>query len=175
MNVVTRAGIVLVTVMLIGTVSGCAAAPVGAPPPAPASSEASPADSATCAEVAVVVNFGPLDAPPITACVAAGTAADVLALAGVTTEGTLDYGDQVVCRVNERPSPSEEVVIEGQEPFVESCATLNAAAYWALWVKTSSGSDWEYAQEGAATLELADGQAVGLVYTAGTDSVPPEG
>jgi hypothetical protein len=42
-----------------------------------------------------------------------------------------------------------------------------------MWVKESPGGDWGYAEEGVATLELAGGQSLGLVYTEGTDSVPP--
>ena len=142
--------------------SGCAAAS------SPSSSET----PAAC-EVAVVVNFGPLDEPTVEACAAAGPATDVLAAAGVSTEGTVDYGDQVVCRVNGQPSPDEEVALEGEEPFVETCQTLNDLAYWALWIKTAADAEWEYAQEGIATLELAPGQVVGLVYTPVAETVTP--
>lgn len=142
--------------------SGCAAA-----------SSPTPSDTSAACEVAVVVNFGPLDEPSVDGCAAAGPATDVLAAAGVTTEGTVDYGDQVVCRVNGQPSPDEEVVLEGEEPFVETCQTLNDFAYWALWVKTAADADWEYAQEGVATLELAPGQSVGLVYTPIAETIEP--
>ncbi len=128
-----------------------------------------------CEQVTVVVDFGPLDEPSIAACGAAGAASDILAGAAITTEGTVDYGDQVVCRVNNEPSPDEEVTIEGVPPFIESCQTLNATAYWALWVKNTAESEWEYAQEGVNTLELSDGQSLGLVYTPGTESTPPQG
>jgi hypothetical protein len=50
-----------------------------------------------------------------------------------------------------------------------------ATAYWALWVKNSPDGEWEYALEGVGTLELEAGQSVGLVYTAGLESVPPAG
>jgi len=143
--------------------SGCTAAP----------SQTPAATSAAC-EVTVVVDYGVLDKDSVRECTDAGVATDVLAAAGITTKGTDDYGDQVVCRVNGEPSEKETVSIEGQAPFVESCKTLNSVAYWALWVKQSTNADWEYAQEGASTLELTDGQSVGLVYTAGTDSTPPQ-
>jgi hypothetical protein len=48
-------------------------------------------------------------------------------------------------------------------------------AYWALWVKKDAGAKWAYATEGVNTLQLAKGESVGLVYTAGTDSTPPQG
>jgi hypothetical protein len=67
----------------------------------------------------------------------------------------------VICRVDDQPAPD-----------VESCDTLPADAYWALWVKDADG-EWGYAEEGVATLQLEAGQSVGLVYTEGTDSVPP--
>lgn len=155
--------IILLPALIAGSLAlaGCAA---GDSPDAPTSD---------ACEVTVVVDFGVLDAPSVEECVAAGPALDVLDAAGVTTEGTADYGDAVVCRVNREPAPDEQVAIPGEAPFVESCATLNAVAYWALWVKPSADADWEYAQEGLTTLELAPGQAVGLVYTVGTDSVPP--
>lgn len=146
---------------------------------APTTPESTPVPEATadggCAEVGVVVDFGVLDEPPIAECVSAGIAVDVLADAGITTAGTVDYGDQVICRVNEQPAPDEQVVVEGQQPFTESCQTLNSVAYWALWFKAAPDAEWEYAQEGATTLELTDGQSVGLVYTPGTDSIPPQG
>lgn len=156
---------VIAGALLLG---GCAApAPTSAPVP-----EAT-ADGG-CAEVAVVVDFGVLDEPSVAECVSAGVAVDVLADAGITTSGTVDYGDQVICRVNEQPDPEEQVVIEGEEPFIESCQTLSSVAYWALWFKSAPDAEWEYAQEGATTLQLSDGQSVGLVYTAGTDSIPPQ-
>ncbi len=154
-------------VALALALAGCATAtPESTPVP-----EAT--ESGACEQVSVVVDFGPLEEPSIGECAAAGAATDILAEAGITTEGTVDYGDAVVCRVNDEPSADETVTIDGQS-FTESCATLNAVAYWALWVKTAPDAEWEYAQEGVNTLQLTDGQSVGLVYTAGTDSVPPK-
>ena len=149
--------------------AGCAvAAPVSTP-------TATPTSAGACEKVTIVVDFGVLDHPSVNACTDAGVAADALKAAGITTEGTVDYGDQVICRVNDEPAPDETVTIDGQAPFMESCNTLNSVAYWALWVKASADAKWDYAQEGAATLQLTDGQSVGLVYTAGTDSTPPKG
>ncbi len=149
--------------------AGCT---ISAPTATPSSA---PATSGACEQVTIVVDFGVLDHPSVEACSAAGVAANAFKDAGITTEGTVDYGDQVICRVNHEPAPDETVTIKGQAPFTEQCQTLNSVAYWALWVKSSPDAKWEYAQEGAATLKLTDGQSVGLVYTAGTDSTPPEG
>ncbi len=144
--------------------------------PAPSSSAETQGTSGdTCDLVTVTVEFGPIDEAPIAGCVAAGVASDVLQEASVVTEGTVDYGDQVVCRVNNLPSADEEVLIEGEAPYIETCQTLSSVAYWALWVKTAPDAEWEYAQEGVTTLQLTDGQSVGLVYTPGTETVEPQG
>lgn len=151
--------------------AGCAAVSTAA--------DAGPAASASptaegCAGATVVVDFGILDEDPVRECVDAGAAADALAAAGVTTEGTVEWGDQVVCRVDGRPAADETVEAPGAEPFVEACQAMPAAtAYWAMWVKSAPDAEWEYAQEGIGTLQLAEGESLGLVYTTGTDSTPP--
>lgn len=121
-----------------------------------------PSDSGPCAEVTIVVDFGTLKSPALKKCATAGTAAEALKAAGIATEGTADYGDQVVCRVDELPSPASE-----------SCAKLPSAAYWAVWVKPAGGV-WAYAQEGVTTQQVTAGQSLGLVYTVGSDSTPPQ-
>lgn len=168
MTRIVRASAPTLTVLVALVLAGCATAPTDA-----GTNPAPDETTGVCGGVTVVVDFGPLDEPSLGACSTAGAASDILVQVGITTEGTVDYGDQVVCRVNDQPSPDEEVTIEGAPPFVESCQTLNAAAYWALWVKNDPESQWEYAQEGVNTLELSDGQSVGLVYTPGTESIPP--
>jgi hypothetical protein len=166
----TRTVPVLAAAALALALAGCAA-PVAEPTSTPIPEATA---DGSCEQVSVVVDFGPLDEPSVAGCAAAGPALDVLDEAGVVTEGTADYGNAVVCRVNDLPSPDEPVEIEGEEPFTESCDTLNSVAYWALWVKNTPDGQWEYAQEGVNTLELTDGQSVGLVYTPGTDSIPPQ-
>lgn len=154
-----------VPVLLLLGLAGCAGAAGDATPSAsPSPSASASADaSGPCEEVTLVVDFGTLDSPSLRECVPAGTAAAALEAAGVTTEGTADYGDQVVCRVDDLPSPD-----------VESCATLPSGAYWALWIKPSADGEWDYALEGVATQQVAAGESVGLVYTVGTDSTPPK-
>lgn len=167
---------------LLAALSGCAttgaATDSGAGSTAPATAAAE-ADAATldCAGVTVVVDFGTLDADSVTECVdatEATAASEALASAGVTTTGSAEYGDQIVCRVNDRPAADETVEVEGQESFTESCASMPPAyAYWALWVRDSAGADWKYAQEGLGTLEAQPGQSVGLVYTTGIETPTP--
>ncbi|MEP6481147.1 MAG: hypothetical protein ABJA94_03980 [Rhodoglobus sp.] len=157
----------VVFAIAVMALAGCTAATPASTP------SAAPATSGPCEKVTVVVDFGVLKQPSIKACVSPGLASDVLKEASVTTVGTADYGNQVVCRVNNEPTPEETVTIPGQPPFVESCNTLNSVAYWALWVKTSSDAKWDYAQDGVTTLKLTAGESVGLVYTPGTESTPP--
>jgi hypothetical protein len=147
------------TVLLALVLTGCAGAA-----PRDDAATTTPAADGTCEadQVRLVVEFGALGADEVDTCAPPGPAVDALASAGITTEGTADYGDQVVCRVDELPAPD-----------VESCTTLPSDAYWALWVKGAPDDEWGYAEEGVATLELAAGQSLGLVYTQGTDSIPP--
>ncbi|CAN5446355.1 hypothetical protein BH10ACT6_BH10ACT6_11230 [soil metagenome] len=156
-----RASLALVP-LLAFALAGCAASGSGSastPIPSPAASTAGP-----CAEVTVVVEFTTLAHKPITACAPAGVASDVLKAAKLTIAGTTDYGNQVICRVDDLPAPA-----------VESCATLPSAAYWAMWIRTSADAKWEYAQEGVATQQLTAGQSLGLRYTLGDDTTPPQG
>ncbi|TFB69550.1 hypothetical protein E3O06_14505 [Cryobacterium glaciale] len=178
----TRTVSTLGALVLLAALSGCATADSGAA----ASSSASAAATATaeadaaagnCAGVTVVVDFGTLDADTVTECVDATepiAASQTLATTGVTTEGSVEYGDQIVCRVNERPAADETVVVEGEESFTETCASMPPAyAYWALWVKAAPDADWDYAMEGLGTLEVEPGQSVGLVYTTGIETPTP--
>lgn len=177
----------LATLILFGVLalSGCAAAATTPPETsgtgsgAATSAATGAASGAACAGVKVVVDFGTLAAPAITDCVDTGSATTmaasaVMTTAAVTTEGTVQYGDQVVCRVNGRPAADETVTVAGQAPFVESCQSMAPAfAYWALWIQPTPGAAWEYAQEGLGSLQVAPGQSLGLVFTTGTETPTP--
>lgn len=92
-------------------------------------------------------------------------AADVLAAAGVETEGTEEYGDQVVCRVDGAPADDVPLIAEDGTEHLETCASMPAAfAYWSLWVRPAGG-EWAYAEEGLSTLQLEPGAALGLLFT----------
>ena len=134
--------------------------------------------SGDCDGVVVEVNFGTMKAERISSCIAFEgdeiLAKDALAQAAVEIEGTVIYPDQIVCRVNGLPSPTEPLLIEGQEPHLEACVDMPPEfAYWALWVKNGPASEWEYATEGAATLKLSRGQAVGLAFASGDQAPTP--
>ncbi len=131
-----------------------------------------------CDGVVVEVNFGALGAEQISQCISFEgeeiLAKDVLAQAGVEVEGTITYPDQIVCRVNGLPSATEPFEIEGQEPYLEPCADMPPEfAYWALWIKANQAAEWEYAPEGAATLKLTRGEAVGLAFASGDQAPAP--
>ena len=175
----------LLSLLLVGALalSGCAASTPSpeADPTAAATTEAS-ADAgagADCEGIAVIVDFGTLDEDAASECVDATSATAATAAldeAGITTEGSVEWGDAIVCRVNDRPGPDETVEVAGEASFVESCQSMPPAyAYWALWVKPSADAEWEYAQEGLGTLEVEPGQSVGLVYTTGTETPTPAG
>ncbi|MDY7527871.1 MULTISPECIES: hypothetical protein [unclassified Cryobacterium] len=178
---------VLVTLTLLGALalSGCATGPstspsgTAAPRAAATAAATESASPEACSGVRVVVDFGTLAAPKITDCVDTGTATTIAAsavmkTAAVATEGTVQYGDQVVCRVNGRPAADETVTVTGQASFVESCQSMAPAyAYWALWIQQSPGAAWEYAQEGLGSLQVTPGQSLGLVFTTGTETPTP--
>jgi hypothetical protein len=131
-----------------------------------------------CSGVTVEVNYGTLSDDHFAECVEfegeSALATEVLAFAGVTTEGTEAYGDLVVCRVNDLPSDEKEIVVEGEEPYLETCAEMPPAfAYWALWQKPDQESPWDYAMEGVGTLMVMPGSSLGLAFSSGDDVVMP--
>ena len=100
-------------------------------------------------------------------------AADAFSIAAVQTEGTEEYGDQVVCRVNGLPAEDQAIPAEDGSDYFETCASMPAAfAYWSLWVKPADG-EWGYAQEGPSTQELEPGDAVELLFTLNGEPAAP--
>jgi hypothetical protein len=178
----SRTAAVLGAFALLAALSGCATTVSGTGSGSTsldAATDSAQADASaeTCAGVSIIVDFGTLDADSVTACADATTtiaATEALASAGITTEGSVEYGDLIVCRVNDRPAADESVAVEGQESFTESCASMPPPyAYWALWVQVSPDTDWNYSEEGLGTLEVQPGQSVGLVYSTGIETPTP--
>lgn len=134
------------------------------------------AESAGC--VTVVIDYGILSEEKVSNCIevpAEGLVAkEILLSADITTEGTLTYGDQIVCRVNNLPAADTAFEVEGQEPHTETCADMPPAfAYWALWIKDSDSADWAYAEEGIGTLRLMPGQSIGLAFSTNGETPTP--
>ncbi|WP_345800170.1 hypothetical protein AAIB33_11905 [Microbacterium sp. AZCO] len=136
--------------------------------------------SGDCAGVTIVVDASALelgeDDPSQATCIPTATAiaaSDALAQADVTTEGTKQYGDQVVCRVNGVPAADLAIKNPDGTDYFEQCESMPAAfAYWSLWVEPKGGA-WEYAQEGLSTLQLQPGESLALLFSLnGTPASP---
>ena len=100
---------------------------------------------------------------------------EVLRDAGVRVEGTAQWGAAFVCRVDGRPSASEEIVLPDGRAVTEPCdRTPSTDAYWSLWT-ADPGTDaaWTYAQTGVGDMALAPGAALGLVFSVGPDAPTP--
>ncbi|WP_243074197.1 hypothetical protein [Microbacterium sp. SS28] len=161
---------------LLLTLAACSSTPTASDPTA--DTTPSPA-SGDCAGVTIVVDASVLeldDDPSQKACVEtdeAIVAADALAELGVTTEGTDEYGDQVVCRVDGVPAEDYALTAEDGSDYFEKCESMPAAfAYWSLWVQPEGG-EWEYAQEGLSTQQLQPGESLALLFSLNGEPAAP--
>ncbi|GMA31927.1 hypothetical protein [Litorihabitans aurantiacus] len=103
------------------------------------------------------------------------TAREALDLIGVSTEGTTEYGDAVICRVDGVPAADLEIANPEGGSYTEECAGMPAAfAYWGMWVKTVNGP-WDYAQEGVDTQPLEQGEQLELLFTLNGEPTSPDG
>ena len=155
---------------LLLTLAACSQTPTATEPSASAGD---------CAGVTIVVDASVLeldDDPSQQTCVETDTAiaaSDALDEADVTTEGTVEYDDQVVCRVNGVPAEDFALPAEDGSDYFETCEAMPAAfAYWGLWVQPEGG-EWEYAQEGLSTLQLEPGESLALVFTLNGEPATP--
>ena len=142
-------------------------------------SASAPASEGECAGVTVVVDATVLeleDDPSQKTCIVSDgaiAASDALDEADVTTEGTVEYGDQVVCRVNGVPAEDYALKAEDGSDYFETCEAMPAAfAYWSLWVQPEGG-EWEYAQEGLSTLQLEPGESLALLFSLDGEPAAP--
>lgn len=137
----------------------------------------SSADAGPCEGVKVIVDSGALkqDAASTSTCVDVDeptVAADLLKEADIKTEGTEQYPNELVCRVNGVPAADFDITHKGGT-YREECKGMPAAfAYWALWVKPATG-DWAYAQEGLATLKVSPGESLELLFTVDGEPATP--
>ena len=145
--------------------------------PTATSAATSSAADAPCDGVKVIVDSGALDqaAAETSTCVSVDgstVAADVLKEAEIKTEGTTEYPNELVCRVNGVPAADFDITHKGGT-YREECGKMPAAfAYWALWVKPATG-DWGYAQEGLATLKVSPGESLELLFTVDGEPAAP--
>jgi hypothetical protein len=170
---------------LLVTLSACAG-PAADTSATPAASEiVIPAVAGPCEEVddvegvTVIVDasaLGDADEASATWCVPAEEpilASEALDLARIGVEGTEEYGDQVVCRVDGVPAEDLALTAEDGKEYFETCASMPAAfAYWSLWVRPAAG-EWAYAEEGLSTLELEPGESLALLFTLNGEPASP--
>ncbi|MEW1835628.1 hypothetical protein [Microbacterium sp. NPDC079995] len=179
----SRALPALAAAVLALALCACApAAPNADPGPSP-SDEPTFSWSVDCEPetgVTIFVDLGNLpgaDDVPFHACIPADgpiAATDALAAAGVELEGTTEYGDAIVCRVNGLPAADEPVGSTEDPDYVETCESMPAGfAYWGLWVRTSLYDEWDYAQEGIDTLQLAPGESLELLFSLDGEPAAP--
>lgn len=176
----TAAASTLAAAGLLLTLAACSTPAATQPTtsaPASTAAASSSAASGPCAGVKVIVNSGALKqaAADSSVCVAVDgptPAAKVLEEAKVKTEGTAEYPNELVCRVNGVPAADLDITHKGGT-YREDCSKMPAAfAYWALWVKPASG-DWAYAQEGLATLQVSPGESLELLFTVDGEPAAP--
>ena len=89
-------------------------------------------------------------------------ALDLLASVNLSTQGTQDYGNAVLCRLGDFPDAA-----------VETCEVMPPAeSYWAVLVKEhrlialpfDTGAVWGWAQTGINEVYLNPGDSLGLVF-----------
>jgi hypothetical protein len=166
---------------LLLTLAGCstpaATQPSASAPASPASASAASTTAGPCAGVKVIVDSGALKqaAADTSTCVSVDgptVASKVLDEAKVKTEGTTQYPNEIVCRVNGVPAADFDIKHK-DGTYREECKGMPAAfAYWGLWVKPASG-EWAYAQEGLATLKVSPGESLELLFTVDGEPAAP--
>jgi hypothetical protein len=166
---------------LLLTLAGCstpaATQPSASAPASSASASAASTTAGPCAGVKVIVDSGALKqaAADTSTCVSVDgptVASKVLDEAKVKTEGTTQYPNEIVCRVNGVPAADFDIKHK-DGTYREECKGMPAAfAYWGLWVKPASG-EWAYAQEGLATLKVSPGESLELLFTVDGEPAAP--
>jgi hypothetical protein len=176
----TAAASSLAAAGLLFTLAACSTPAATQPTTSAPDSTATASSSAAagpCAGVKVIVDSGALKqaAADKSVCVpvdAKTPASKVLDEAKVKTEGTTQYPNELVCRVNGVPAADFDIIHKGGT-YREECKGMPAAfAYWSLWVKPASGA-WAYAQEGLATLHVSPGESLELLFTVDGEPAAP--
>lgn len=91
-------------------------------------------------------------------------ALDFIKQAGYTTEGTIKYGNAVLCRLNNMPSNKQE-----------SCSEMPPEnAYWAVIIKKKQTlllprNEWGWAEKAINETYLSAGDSIGLVFSTNGD------
>ena len=116
--------------------------------------------------VTLYVDYGPLNnGVKTSACIPVEgktNALDLLASANLSTQGTQDYGDAILCRLGGFPDVA-----------IETCEVMPPAeSYWAVLIKEREvipfpfdlQGEWGWAQVGINEVYLNAGDSLGLVF-----------
>lgn len=97
--------------------------------------------------------------------VAAGTTAlDALRAAGFEVEGVSRWGDAFVCRIDGIPAPEEELALQSDPGYRETCLdTPPTQASWASW-QAAAEEPWTYSTTGARARSVTDGDLEGWTF-----------
>jgi hypothetical protein len=131
---------------------------------APASAGVVSGACTTSKGVTVVVNFGSLGGGTQVKCNTSATASTsgytAMNAVGFVTKGTAHDGEGFICRINNKPSPTQEQCIK----------TPPATAYWSYWHAANGGS-WTYSSLGAMSHKVEAGGFEGWSF--GNGNTPP--
>lgn len=131
--------------------------------------------------VTVVVDFRDLGGATVVRCAPGsggqpfqGTGLEAIQAAGIQLAGTSQHGLSVVCRVNGRPAPDEELSIPGDDAYIEQCAQMPpASAFWSYW-QADNGGSWAFSQRGVTSTTARAGGFEGLSFSLNsTAGAPP--
>lgn len=123
---------------------------------------ARPANAAACPSttgVTVVVDFTKLGGGVVVACDPVDPATGIAALqgAGFTVTGTQRFGLAFVCRINGKPTPTQDACV----------VTPPSTAYWSYWHAARHGT-WTFSTSGATSYNPAPNTVEGWAFGAGT-------
>lgn len=139
--------------------------------------------------VTVVIDFqklhnnGGVPASTITRCSpnanpgTARTGIKALQDAGISVAGTAQWGLGFVCRLEGRPSATENIPRVSNPTYKEQCVvTPPAEAYWSYWHANGAGTTWTYSSFGALNRNVVPGGFEGWSFSlnrnASTNPVP---
>jgi hypothetical protein len=118
--------------------------------------------------VTVVVDFQQLGGQTIVRCAPgsqARTGLEVLQDSGFQVEGVQRWGSGFVCRIENRPSGSEPLPVDGADGYREACVdTPPAAAFWGYWQADDRG-EWRYSESGVKNTTVGSGGFQGWSFS----------
>ncbi|SFI57403.1 ABC transporter substrate-binding protein [Amycolatopsis regifaucium] len=118
--------------------------------------------------VTVVVDFQQLGGTTIVRCnpqPTRDTGLDALKGAGFQIAGVQRWGESFVCRIENRPSATEQLPVAGREQYREMCVdTPPSGAYWSYW-QASNNCAWDYSQWGVKNRDFIPGGFEGWSFS----------